>query len=86
MVVCARRNLPREGEGGEDSMTQTHRHVHPCAHCRTPMDCYSEQERNEDGFPEVICPSYHLSGGVLAVVLCEACEREDIETARPWAV
>jgi len=64
-------------------MTQ---HSHKCAHCKTPVDCYDTQERNEDGFLEVICPSYHLAGGVLALVLCEACEREDIETARPWAV
>lgn len=52
-------------------------HTHPCEHCKTPVECDGERERNHDGWPEVICTSYHLPGGRIADVRCESCEDED---------
>jgi hypothetical protein len=49
-------------------------HTHPCLACGTPVDCDGEQERNEDGFPEVICRTYHAGK---ALCLCEACREAD---------
>jgi hypothetical protein len=34
-------------------------HEHPCDVCRLPFDCDGELERNYDGWPEVICVSFH---------------------------
>jgi hypothetical protein len=52
-------------------------HTHPCSDCKTPVECAGEWEPNHDGFPEVICPHYHLPSGRLATMRCEACEAED---------
>ena len=49
-------------------------HSHPCADCHTPTDCHGDLERNYDGFPDVICTSYHLLCGITNHdFLCEAC-------------
>lgn len=45
-------------------------HTHPCRACQAPVPCEGAWERNDDGFPEIICPEYHLSSGRLATVLC----------------
>jgi hypothetical protein len=37
-----------------------HMHTHPCAVCGKPVDCDGELAENHDGFPAVICLSYHL--------------------------
>lgn len=49
-------------------------HTHPCARCHAPAICEGEQERNHDGFPDVICVNYHLETGVVARLLCDACQ------------
>lgn len=40
------------------------RHSHPCinATCRNRVICEAPLERNEDGFPPVVCLSYHVDG------------------------
>lgn len=45
-------------------------HSHPCAHCRTAVECHGELIRNHDGFPEVVCHVYHVCGTTL---ICESC-------------
>ena len=51
-------------------------HSHPCAMsekgCRHRIPCSGDLERN-DGFPEVICTSYHLPSGEVDAQLCETC-------------
>lgn len=48
-------------------------HVHPCARCQGPVACDGEREQNVDGWPEVICTSYHRADGSTADCLCEDC-------------
>jgi len=48
-------------------------HHHPCAKCKTKTECSGTWEENYDGFPEVICPEYHLPSVEIALCLCEAC-------------
>lgn len=45
-------------------------HTHPCPDCRTPVECPGEFERNDDGYPEVICDVYHVRGVQMP---CEDC-------------
>jgi hypothetical protein len=51
-------------------------HAHPCAHCKTPVECEGDQVRNYDGWPDVRCLTYHLDNGTIAHVLCEFCAAE----------
>jgi hypothetical protein len=51
-------------------MRRTGTHTHPCRYCQTPEDCRGELLPNHDGFPEVICHSYHVCG---TPAICEAC-------------
>lgn len=39
-------------------------HHHPCQRCQVKTECGGTWEQNYDGFPEVICPEFHLTGGV----------------------
>lgn len=48
-------------------------HSHPCAHCKSPLECHGELLRNFDGWPEVICHEYHVQSLLL---LCEPCNRQ----------
>ena len=48
-------------------------HTHPCAHCRTPVDCPGDLERNYDGWPEVICTFIHRADGTTVSLLCQDC-------------
>lgn len=61
-------------------------HTHPCVDCQTPVDCDGDLERNHDGFPDVICRSYHLTGGFTAALRCDACTeaRERSATYLTW--
>jgi hypothetical protein len=34
-------------------------HHHECFHCGEQFSCSGELERNEDGWPEVICYEFH---------------------------
>lgn len=53
-------------------------HSHPCAHCKTPVECEAELVRNYDGWPEVVCEDYHLVGGATNPDwLCEDCQECD---------
>ena len=54
-------------------MRDRNAHSHPCSGCQVSVECDGELERNFDGWPEVICTSYHLLNGETAEVLCEAC-------------
>ena len=55
-------------------------HTHCCQHCRTPVDCDGPEERNYDGFPEVICLLFHLSGGSPNPgFLCSSCADAEVE-------
>ena len=56
-------------------------HSHPCTLCSTPVFCDCEMVENYDGFPEVICPAYHLPGGGLQLVLCPTCEAHEAARA-----
>lgn len=49
-------------------------HTHPCAHCRTPVDCHGARVPNFDGWPTTVCVSYHLYGGIAnPAFICEDC-------------
>lgn len=52
------------------------RHDHPCFYadhgCTNRVPCSGELERN-DGFPEVICTSYHLPNGTIDAPVCDEC-------------
>ena len=45
-------------------------HSHPCGDCQTPVECRGELLRNHDGWPEVVCHTYHVCGTPL---ICESC-------------
>ena len=51
----------------------TRPHFHPCSTCPSVVPCHGEWERNYDGFPEAICPNYHLPNGEVAELQCEEC-------------
>lgn len=49
-------------------------HTHPCSDCGTPIDCDGSREENHDGWPAVICRSFHLSDGTTnSDAVCEGC-------------
>jgi hypothetical protein len=48
-------------------------HTHPCAVCGKPVECDGTLEENHDGFPEVICLSYHMENGDIRWLECEDC-------------
>lgn len=50
-------------------------HSHPCSHCQTPVDCNGGEEQNYDGWPDVICVTYHIDNH--ADVLCDDCLRDE---------
>jgi hypothetical protein len=57
-------------------------HHHPCQDCGAKVECGGTWEENYDGFPEVICPEYHLtSGDINADFICEPCERARADAA-----
>jgi len=57
-------------------------HSHPCAACRTPVECEGELVANDDGWPTVICRVYYLDGGQIDdTFLCEACARDAVAHA-----
>ncbi len=50
-------------------------HSHPCQDCGAKTECGGTWEENYDGFPEVICPEYHLAGGdINRDFICEGCQ------------
>ncbi len=51
-------------------------HVHRCIRCKALVECGGAYEQNLDGEPEIICPEYHLPGGAIAEVTCEACDEK----------
>lgn len=52
-------------------------HTHPCQQCSTPVDCDGDWERNDDGFPEMVCPEFHRQDGSTSPdFVCPACRRE----------
>lgn len=58
-------------------------HDHPCQACGTDTECAGVYEQNYDGWPEAICPDFHLSFGRLnADFLCPDCadKAADIQT------
>lgn len=44
-------------------------HTHVCAKCAKPYECDGTLERNDDGFPEVICLTFHQDHQQV----CETC-------------
>ena len=62
---------------------RTNRHTHPCTHCEAPVACDDQWERNYDGWPEVICPSFHLPNGHLAEVRCDNEHLHTVQTKVP---
>ena len=48
-------------------------HKHPCDECLEPVPCDGELERNHDGWPAVICLTYHKPWGSTMETLCEDC-------------
>ena len=50
-----------------------HEHTHPCQHCGAKVPCDAKLEQNYDGWPEVICPVFHLPGGLNEDFVCEDC-------------
>lgn len=57
-------------------------HTHPCADCRTPVDCPGSWEGNHDGFPEVICDVFHRRHWT---PLCEDCDADRQQAIRDEA-
>jgi hypothetical protein len=50
-------------------------HHHPCRLCGAKTECPGAWEENYDGFPEVICPEWHLADGTINTdFLCDCCE------------
>jgi hypothetical protein len=60
----------------ESALTRRSPHTHPCERCQQPVACGGDFERNDDGWPEVVCTAYHLPSGTMAHVVCEACRQE----------
>ncbi len=58
-------------------------HHHPCQRCGAKTECPGTWEENYDGFPEVICPEFHI--GHLPTVnpefICESCEWAEQDAA-----
>ena len=53
------------------------RHEHACQRCGKPADCCGELVPNDDGFPTVICRTFHLDGGqVDPDFICDDCRPE----------
>lgn len=49
-------------------------HHHLCEGCKIKTPCDGAWQRNHDGYPEVICRSYHLTGGrINPDFLCDSC-------------
>ena len=48
-------------------------HTHKCNRCGTLAPCHGTQERNHDGFPPVICLSYHATPVSYLEFECEDC-------------
>lgn len=60
------------------------KHSHACQGCGAQTSCEGELSRNYDGFPDVICATFHERGGTLNPdFICEACadKREAAERA-----
>ncbi len=56
-------------------MPRVRPHHHPCADCGTKTECPGAWEENFDGFPEVICPEWHLPNGTTnSDFVCEGCQ------------
>ena len=50
-------------------------HTHPCQSCGAWTICPGDLVQNPDGFPEIICPAFHLDGGgINPEFCCEDCE------------
>ncbi len=57
-------------------------HHHPCSQCGVKTECGGTFEQNYDGFPEVICPEFHLAGGEInSDFLCEQCAAKEEDVA-----
>ena len=52
---------------------RAHYHNHKCQRCHLKYLCDGELEENYDGWPEVICYTYHVAGRDW----CAACVEED---------
>lgn len=58
-------------------MTKPCIHTHACARCGVATLCDGDLEPNHDGFPVVICRSFHLDGGqVDDTFRCDECEEK----------
>jgi hypothetical protein len=51
-------------------------HTHPCAKCKTLVECDGTYSRNHDGWPAAICDAYHESVGP-AAWLCLSCAMQE---------
>lgn len=47
----------------------TRNHTHTCRTCPNTFTCNGDPVNNHDGFPEVVCSIYHVSG----LDQCETC-------------
>lgn len=57
---------------------RTKPHHHPCQRCGKKTECGGIFEQNVDGFPEIVCPEFHLSDGTInRDFICEACDEAD---------
>lgn len=64
---------------------RTKPHHHPCQRCGAKTECGGTWEQNYDGVPEVICPEFHLEGGINPDFICDDCyEPPDDEPGDPW--
>jgi hypothetical protein len=48
-------------------------HVHPCSHCKTPVDCRGEQITSTDARCGLECLTYHRHHGLW---LCRSCDHQ----------
>lgn len=51
-------------------------HLHDCQSCGKPAPCTGPRERNHDGFPILVCLSFHLPDGTVnRDFKCEECAK-----------
>lgn len=57
-------------------------HHHPCQFCGRKLPCDGTRSANPDGWPEVVCATFHLaSGEVSSKFLCAACDEAERRTS-----
>ena len=72
-------------------MPRVNAHHHACQDCGIKTQCPGTWEENYDGFPEVVCPEFHISGGINTDFVCESCQfkRDDqaqIDAGNPMEI